>query len=102
MTEKVNFDLKNGMNAWVLKNTSLTDFANAMGYRYTNAWGLLRGKQAVTVEAVGRFALAYGAAALSEMLELAGLHEQAEITFQRGVPVARVVEPHYEAAEHVA
>ncbi len=82
------FDLKRGLNQWVTANTSLTDFASAMGYRYQNAWGLLRGKAPVTVEAVGRFALAYGPAALGEMLSLAGLTDQQEVRFEAGRPVA--------------
>lgn len=88
MTENVDFDLKRGLNAWLLKNTSLTDFANALGYKYPNAWGLVRGKVPVTVETVGRFALAYGPAALGEMLILAGLTETHEVTFKNGVPLA--------------
>jgi hypothetical protein len=96
------FDLKRGMNAWVTQNASIRTFADALGYQYTNAWTILRGKQPVTVEAVGRFALAYGPAALGEMLNMAGLTEQQEVKFQNGVPVAENVnhgEPVYVAFE---
>lgn len=87
----MDIDLKKGMNAWATANVSLTEFADAMGYRYQNAWGILRGKAPVTVEAVGRFALAYGPAALSEMLALAGLTDRHEVRFEKGTPVAVVV-----------
>jgi len=104
MTE-LQFDLKRGMNAWVTQNASIRNFADALGYQYTNAWTILRGKQPVTVEAIGRFALAYGPAALGEMLNMAGLTDQQEVKFQNGVPVAEYVnhsEPVYIALEQEA
>lgn len=87
MAEEINLDLKKGMNTWVIQNATISDFADALGYKYPNAWTILRGRQPVTMEAVGRFALAYGPAALGEMLSLAGLGDQHEVTFKRGVPV---------------
>ena len=104
--EEVKFDLKRGMNAWVLQNTTLTEFSNALGYRYQNAWGLLRGKVPVTVETVGRFVLAYGTAATYEMLDLAGLKDTQEVRFENGTPsvYSRTAsnEPVYAKAEEVA
>jgi hypothetical protein len=88
MADEVKFDLKHGMNAWVEANTTITGFSEALGYRYPTAWSLLRGKVPVTVETVGRFALAYGPAALGEMLDLAGLADNHEVHFTNGVPVA--------------
>jgi len=105
MADAVKFDLKRGMNAWVIKNTTLTDFANTLGYQYQNAWGLLRGKAPVTVETVGRFALAYGPAALSEMLSLAGLTDTQEITFDGRRPIVQPSgnsEPVYTPVEDAA
>jgi hypothetical protein len=92
MAEEIKFDLKSGLNAWVEKNSSIRQFAETLGYQYANAWTILRGKQPVTVETVGRFALAYGPGALSEMLALAGLADNHEVKFQNGIPVAVAVE----------
>lgn len=88
MADEVKFDLKRGLNAWVDGNTTIKDFAVCMGYAYANAWSVLRGKVPVTVETVGRFALAYGPAELGNMLELAGLAEDQKVMFKRGIPVA--------------
>lgn len=86
--EEVKFDLKRGLNAWVQQNTTLSDFASAMGYKYPNAWGVARGKVPVTVEVVGRFALAYGPAALGEMLRLAGLGDTQEVVLGAGASIS--------------
>ncbi len=105
MAQEVKFDLKQGMNTWVEQNTTISEFADALGYKYPNAWSILRGKYVVTVEAVGRFALAYGPAALGEMLSLAGLNDKTEVIFKRGVPVAMSVvrsEPIYTAPVEAA
>jgi hypothetical protein len=69
-------DLKKGLNEWVSKTQSIQQFADAMGYKYPNAWGILRGKVPVTVECVGRFVLAYGTGATAEMLALAGMTDE--------------------------
>lgn len=101
---EVEFNLKRGMNAWVNANTTISDFARDLNYQYQNAWTILRGKAPVTVESVGRFALAYGPAALSEMLALAGLKDEYEVRFDKGVPVAELVsdEPVYAEPIEVA
>lgn len=102
MADEKNFDLKRGLSAWVEANGSIRSFADALGYQYVNAWAILRGKRPVTVETVGRFALAYGPAALGEMLNLAGLDDAQEVRFEGGVPVVESlakIEPVYVAAE---
>jgi hypothetical protein len=86
--EETNFDLKRGLNAWVQQNTTLSEFASAMGYKYQNAWGVARGKLPVTVETVGRFALAYGPTALGEMLRLAGLGDHQEVVLGAGASIS--------------
>jgi hypothetical protein len=97
MADEQNFDLKRGLNNWVESNGSIREFADALGYQYVNAWAILRGKRPVTVETVGRFALAYGPAALGEMLTLAGLSDRQEVRFDGGAPVVEaasaVLEP---------
>ncbi|MBX3005978.1 MAG: hypothetical protein KF821_09170 [Anaerolineales bacterium] len=40
-----------------------TAFAEATGYKYQHAWGLLRGSRRVTDHTVGRIFAVYGAAA---------------------------------------
>ena len=100
--DEQNFDLKRGLSAWVDANGSIREFADALGYQYVNAWAILRGKRPVTVETIGRFALAYGPAALGEMLNLAGLSNKQEVRFANGVPMAEFVnrnEPVYAALE---
>ena len=89
-------DLKKGLNEWVSKTQSIQQFADAMGYKYPNAWGILRGKVPVTVECVGRFVLAYGTGATAEMLALAGMTDE--------TPDAQfdVQEPVYTEAEQAA
>jgi hypothetical protein len=103
--DETKFDLKRGLNAWVEQNITLSDFATAMGWKYQNAWGVVRGKNPVTVDTVGRFALAFGPAALSEFLTLAGLTETMEVSFAGSVPVAESTnsrEPVYTQPEQAA
>lgn len=107
--EEITFDLKRGLNAWIHKNTTLSEFADKMGYKYQNAWGVARGKLPVTVETVGRFALVYRPAALGEMLRLAGLRENQEIVLGAGAAISirqmqveKVAEPVYAPAEQGA
>ncbi len=88
MNEHPEFDLKRGLNDWVKRNSTLSDFALAMGWKYRHAWTVVRGKSPVTVNAIGRFALAFGPAALDDFFTLAGLTDQVEIFFEGHVPVA--------------
>jgi len=67
-------DLKRGLSAWAIKNgVRPTDFSRRMEYTPAYGWSLLRGQAAVTVEALGRFVMAYGGQAADELLTLAGL-----------------------------
>jgi hypothetical protein len=67
-------DLKHGLSAWARRHAIRpVDFARRMEYTPAYGWSLLRGQAAVTVEALGRFVLAYGGEAANELLTLAGL-----------------------------
>ena len=45
----------------------ITDFANRMGYTYTYAWQLLRGKAEIKSDLLGRMVLAFGAESVREI-----------------------------------
>jgi hypothetical protein len=73
-THPKEIDLKRGLKAWAeLHGITPTKFADATGYRYAHAQGLLSGPRPVTYEILQRFIPAYGAKAASELLALAGL-----------------------------
>ena len=65
--------LKAGLQAWAGANEiSINDFRRKMDYAYAYSWDLLRGKAVFSVEAFGRFVLAYGMEAGQELMQLAG------------------------------
>jgi hypothetical protein len=86
---KKTFDLKRGLRVWAeIHGVTPTMFSDTTGYRYAHAQGLMNGDRAVTFEMIGTFIKAYGPAATSELLALAGM------------PVAKVENlPHPEGAE---
>jgi hypothetical protein len=66
--------LKTALNEWVKKhNLTIVMFSEKMGYTYTHAWSLLRGRVDFTTEVFGRFVFAYGIDAGQELMKLAGL-----------------------------
>lgn len=70
---KKKLDLKGALEKWAeKKQIRPTDFAKDMGYTASYGWNLLRGDAEFTVEALGRFVLAYGADATRELLVSAG------------------------------
>jgi hypothetical protein len=79
MTEKL--DLKGSLKKWgEKKGIRPTDFAKDMGYTSAYGWSVLRGEAEFKVEALGRFVLAYGAEATSELLKEAGATRIASVT----------------------
>jgi hypothetical protein len=86
--KKKELDLKAGLAGWAEKNNIRPiDFAGKMGYTPAYAWSLMRGEAAVTVACLGQFIIRYGAQAADELLTLAGLTDQMEVTFDGSIPV---------------
>lgn len=72
--------LKSGLVLWAdAHSIKPVDFAKTMGYAYATAWDLLRGKRPFTTEALGRFAVAYGWNAASELMKLADLPDGIDV-----------------------
>jgi plasmid maintenance system antidote protein VapI len=63
--------LKRGLMAWAERhNVRPPEFGRRMGYTYGHAYQLLRGGAEVTVEVIGRLALAYGGETADEVARL--------------------------------
>lgn len=76
-----NNDLKRGLKAWCEKREiTPTELGMRLGYKNpsTYGWRILRGPGAVTMDCLGRFAIAFGGAAAEELLLLAGAPNDAD------------------------
>jgi hypothetical protein len=91
--EQIEQSLKSGLVLWAGKHdVTPKAFAMRMDYQYTTAWSILRGKNPFTVDAFGRFCLAYGLLAGTEVVELAKLvEEKYDVTALGGLDEGAVV-----------
>ncbi len=84
-------NLNTALATWCQRHGVKTaDLASATGYTYVYAWRLLAGRVPVTAETLGRFVLAYGTEAASQVLALAN-HPTETLPAPHGAQTVSVV-----------
>jgi len=70
--EPTDVDLTPALRTWAKKNgVRPIDLSNAMGWGYSHSWAVLRGEHKFTLDAIGKFIMVYGFAAMQEVFRIA-------------------------------